>query len=224
MNGTRFIPVARGSSSAPAAPFSRRWKISASSWSMKNTKPPTNRRKRRVIMRATSRWCERRSKSAVVLLGTATPSLESYHNTLTKKYQLASLTQRVDNCQMPLIRVVDLRQRTTEQARTDSFGKIAERDFRSARKTRADNSVSQSARIFDFVALQQLRRSARLSELQRRAHISSHDVAAELSSLRAHRGGAKEMSGVRPGRVDLRPALGPKRWNRPSRKFFRTRW
>jgi primosomal protein N' (replication factor Y) len=46
---------------------------------------------------------------AVVLLGSATPSLESYHNTLTKKYQLASLTQRVDNCQMPLIRVIDLR-------------------------------------------------------------------------------------------------------------------
>src|SRR5436853_224619 len=47
---------------------------------------------------------------AVVLLGSATPSLESYHNTLTKKYELASLTQRVDNCQMPLIRVIDLRQ------------------------------------------------------------------------------------------------------------------
>src|SRR5207245_10300652 len=42
--------------------------------------------------------------------GSATPSLESYHNTLTKKYQLATLTQRVDNCQMPLIRVIDLRQ------------------------------------------------------------------------------------------------------------------
>ena len=49
-------------------------------------------------------------EKAVVLLGSATPSLESYHNALTKKYQLASLTQRVDDCQMPLIRVVDLRQ------------------------------------------------------------------------------------------------------------------
>ena len=49
-------------------------------------------------------------EKAVVLLGSATPSLESYHNTLKKKYQLASLTQRVDNCQMPLIRVIDLRQ------------------------------------------------------------------------------------------------------------------
>src|SRR6266550_6101001 len=49
-------------------------------------------------------------EKAVVLLGTATPSLESYHNALKKKYELATLTQRVDNCQMPLIRVIDLRQ------------------------------------------------------------------------------------------------------------------
>lgn len=43
-----------------------------------------------------------------------------------------------------------------------------------------------------------------MSELQRRAHISSLDVTAELSPLRAYCGGAKEMSGVRPGRVNLR--------------------
>ena len=49
-------------------------------------------------------------QKAIVLLGSATPSLESYQNALTKKYELATLTQRVDNCQMPLIRVIDLRQ------------------------------------------------------------------------------------------------------------------
>src|SRR5437764_808788 len=45
-----------------------------------------------------------------VLLGTATPSLESYHNAMQGKYRLLKLTQRVDNCQMPLMRIVDLRQ------------------------------------------------------------------------------------------------------------------
>ncbi|MCA1658484.1 MAG: primosomal protein N', partial [Verrucomicrobiaceae bacterium] len=48
-------------------------------------------------------------EACVVLLGTATPSLESYHNALQQKYQLLNLTQRVDDCQMPLMRVVDLR-------------------------------------------------------------------------------------------------------------------
>ncbi len=49
-------------------------------------------------------------EKCVVLLGTATPSLETYHNATTNKYVLSTLTQRVDQCQMPLIRIVDLRQ------------------------------------------------------------------------------------------------------------------
>ncbi len=48
-------------------------------------------------------------EQCVVLLGTATPSLESYHNAIQQKYLLLNLTQRVDNCQMPLMRIVDLR-------------------------------------------------------------------------------------------------------------------
>ena len=49
-------------------------------------------------------------EKCVVVLGGATPSLESYHNATTGKYLLVTLTQRVDQKQMPLIRVVDLRQ------------------------------------------------------------------------------------------------------------------
>ncbi|HEX4696749.1 MAG TPA: primosomal protein N' [Candidatus Udaeobacter sp.] len=49
-------------------------------------------------------------EKCVVVLGSATPSLESYHNAVTGKYHLATLTQRVDQKQMPLMRIVDLRQ------------------------------------------------------------------------------------------------------------------
>jgi primosomal protein N' (replication factor Y) (superfamily II helicase) len=49
-------------------------------------------------------------EKCVVVLGSATPSLESYHNAVIGKYQLATLTQRVDQKQMPLMRVIDLRQ------------------------------------------------------------------------------------------------------------------
>ena len=48
-------------------------------------------------------------EGCVVLLGTATPSLESYHNAVQGKYRLLNLTQRVDDCQMPMMRIVDLR-------------------------------------------------------------------------------------------------------------------
>ncbi len=49
-------------------------------------------------------------EKCVVVLGSATPSLESYHNATTGKYRLATLAQRVDEKQMPLMRIVDLRQ------------------------------------------------------------------------------------------------------------------
>ena len=49
-------------------------------------------------------------EKCVALLATATPSLESYANATHGKYVLSTLTLRVDHCQMPLIRIVDLRQ------------------------------------------------------------------------------------------------------------------
>ena len=49
-------------------------------------------------------------EGAVVVLGSATPSLESYHNCKKGKYQLLELAERVDNQKMPHVRVVDMRQ------------------------------------------------------------------------------------------------------------------
>src|SRR3989475_152541 len=49
-------------------------------------------------------------EKCAVVLGSATPSLESYHNAATGKYELLTLTQRVDDQRMPLMRIVDLRQ------------------------------------------------------------------------------------------------------------------
>ena len=48
-------------------------------------------------------------EGAVVVLGSATPCMESYYNVQTKKYGLLSLTERADKKNMPLVRVVDMR-------------------------------------------------------------------------------------------------------------------
>ena len=45
---------------------------------------------------------------AVVLLGSATPSVESYHNALEGKYTLLELPTRIDEVPMPAIAVVDM--------------------------------------------------------------------------------------------------------------------
>jgi primosomal protein N' (replication factor Y) len=51
-----------------------------------------------------------RMEGAVVALGSATPSLESYHNVKTGKYELIEMPTRADDKKMPIVRVVDMRQ------------------------------------------------------------------------------------------------------------------
>lgn len=48
-------------------------------------------------------------EDAVVVLGSATPSMESYFNAKRGKYELLELPERVDNQKMPLVRVIDMR-------------------------------------------------------------------------------------------------------------------
>ncbi len=74
-------------------------------------------------------------EGCVVVLGTATPSLESYRNATSGKYLLSQLTQRVDDCQMPLIRIVDLRQ----ERRKEKAAAILSEKLRSAIAVRLTN-------------------------------------------------------------------------------------
>ena len=51
-----------------------------------------------------------RNQSAVVILGSATPSLESAYNAQIGKYQLLELPERIDSRPLPEIQVVDLKE------------------------------------------------------------------------------------------------------------------
>ena len=63
-----------------------------------------------------------RSGCAVVL-GSATPSLESWHNALNGKYRLAKLPHRADHRTMPAIRVIDMRVETERSGHVSVFSK-----------------------------------------------------------------------------------------------------
>ena len=67
-------------------------------------------------------------EKAAVILGSATPSLESWHNAQSGKYRLVRLNQRVDDKSMPVVRVVDLRRPT----RNDPGGGILSKPLRDA--------------------------------------------------------------------------------------------
>ncbi|MFQ5863507.1 MAG: primosomal protein N', partial [Candidatus Brocadiales bacterium] len=51
-----------------------------------------------------------KEEGAVVILGSATPSLESYFNALTGNYSRATLTKRIGDRPLPPVEVVDIRQ------------------------------------------------------------------------------------------------------------------
>lgn len=68
---------------------------------------------------------------AKVLLGTATPSIETYYNAVTGKYGLVELNERYQDIQLPEIRVVDIKElarkkRMTAQFSPDLLTKIKE--------------------------------------------------------------------------------------------------
>jgi primosomal protein N' (replication factor Y) len=58
-----------------------------------------------------------RLEGAAVLLGSATPSLETYHNARAGKYHLLKLTSRVENRPLADVRIVDLREDFRRQHR-----------------------------------------------------------------------------------------------------------
>ena len=60
---------------------------------------------------------------AKVLLGTATPSIESYHNALNGKYGLVEMTERFQGLQLPKITMIDLQR---QYHRKEMYGHFAD--------------------------------------------------------------------------------------------------
>lgn len=60
-------------------------------------------------------------EKCTVVLGSATPSLETYQNTLLKKYQTVTLDERADGASLPLTRVVDMRLEAKKQKGRDAI-------------------------------------------------------------------------------------------------------
>ncbi len=60
-------------------------------------------------------------ENCCVVLGSATPSLESFHNVREGRYELVRMLQRVDDRSMPLMRVVDMRLEAEKEGRPHIF-------------------------------------------------------------------------------------------------------
>ena len=62
-----------------------------------------------------------RLEKCSVLLGSATPSLESYQNTHAGKYEIIRMNERADGASLPLTRVVDMRIESRKQKGRDAI-------------------------------------------------------------------------------------------------------
>ena len=62
-------------------------------------------------------------EKAVVILGTATPSFESYSNALAGKYVYIELKERAEECYLPQIDLVDMRMDSDDEGKVGLFSK-----------------------------------------------------------------------------------------------------
>lgn len=71
-----------------------------------------------------------RISGAAVILGTATPSLESYFQARRGKYRLAPLTCRVDDKVMPEVEIVDMRKELVIRGNRSIFSRFLQQSIR----------------------------------------------------------------------------------------------
>ena len=89
-----------------------------------------------------------RMEGAKVLLGTATPSLESYNNAMLGKYGYVKLTKRYGNVQLPEIEVVDIAELKRKKLMKGLFSPVLLREVRCALERKEQVILFQNRRGF----------------------------------------------------------------------------
>lgn len=85
---------------------------------------------------------------ARTLLGTATPSLESYYNARRGKYGLVNLTERYGQVSLPEVEVINLREAQRKKLMTGPFSDALVEHIRTALETKEQVIIFQNRRGF----------------------------------------------------------------------------
>ena len=93
--------------------------------SFKQDNAPRYHARDAAIMRA-------QGENALVILGSATPSLESYYNAQSGKFEILHLPRRIGNRPLPPVRVVDLRLEVHERRGYHTLSRLLEKTMREA--------------------------------------------------------------------------------------------
>jgi primosomal protein N' (replication factor Y) len=86
--------------------------------------------------------------NAKVLLGSATPSVESYYNALQSKYGLVELKERYANTQAPEVKIIDLREDIRQKKMTGIFSEYLYNALKNLKINRSQAIVFQNRKGF----------------------------------------------------------------------------
>jgi primosomal protein N' (replication factor Y) len=94
-----------------------------------------------------------RLSDAVVVLGSATPSLESYRNAMEGKYRMLRLTERVGGGSLPPVEIVDMGREMRETKRFTHFSRRLRTVLSDARRDRRQSMLFLNRRGFSTLLL-----------------------------------------------------------------------
>lgn len=119
-----------------------------------------------------------RISSAVVVLGSATPSLSSYRNAVSKRYRLLTLTKRVEERALPVVSLVNMR---------EDIQNKREKKRRKRREgvdtTHDSNNLSWLSQELDAAILQTLERKEQALLFLNRRGYASHIFCADCGHV-----------------------------------------
>ena len=142
---------------------------------------------------------------ACVVLGSATPSLESRYNAERGKYTLLELPGRIEARPMPQVELIDMRKEFLETRKQATFSRrLLEAVAHRARKWRADHHSAEPPRILELRGLPRVRRARGVRQLLGHPDLSSPRPAPALPLLRLRRARAHALPQV-PERAHLLP-------------------
>ena len=99
--------------------------------------------------------------NAAVVLGSATPSLETYYNAVQGKYRLLELPERIEKRPLPEVEILDMREEFQRTHKDEiALAQAGGRNRRAAGAQRAGDGAAEPARLLVVRALPRVRRDA----------------------------------------------------------------
>ena len=126
-----------------------------------------------------------KSEGALALLGSATPSLETYHHALSAKYELITMASRVENRSLASVEVIDMREDFQKTHQSSPISTPLHSGIqRMPRKQNASARAHQPPRLLLVGLVPQLWRQRAVRQLQHLDDLSQEPQPARMPLLR----------------------------------------